>query len=44
MIKDRLRLLSGNEPLVLDPTDGVETLGASNTLIPVFTVGVEGLT
>ena len=27
MIKDRLRLLSRNEPLVLDPTDGVETLG-----------------
>ena len=27
MIKDRLRLLSGNEPFVLDPTDGVETLG-----------------
>jgi len=27
MIKDRLRLLSGNEPLVLDPTDGLETLG-----------------
>ena len=26
MIKDRLRLLSGNEPLVLDPTDGLETL------------------
>jgi hypothetical protein len=27
MMKDRLRLLSGNEPLVLDPTDGLETLG-----------------
>ena len=26
MINDRLRLLSGNEPLVLDPTDGLETL------------------
>ena len=26
-MKDRLRLLSGNEPLVLDPTDGLETLG-----------------
>jgi len=26
MIKDRLRLLSGNKPLVLDPTDGLETL------------------
>ena len=27
MMKDRLRLISGNEPLVLDPTLGLETLG-----------------
>jgi hypothetical protein len=27
MMNDRLRLLSGNEPLMLDPTDGSETLG-----------------
>lgn len=41
--KDHLRLLSENEPLVLDPTDGLETLGQattpSNTLIPISTVG-----
>jgi len=27
MMNNRLRLLSGNEPLMLDPTDGWETLG-----------------
>jgi hypothetical protein len=27
MMNDRLRLLSGNEPVMLDPTDGLETLG-----------------
>ena len=30
MKKDCLRLLSGNEPLVLDPTDGLETLGEAS--------------
>jgi hypothetical protein len=31
-MNDRLRLLSGNEPLMLDPTDGQETLGQATAV------------
>jgi hypothetical protein len=29
-MNERLKLISGQEPLVLDPTDGKETLGQSS--------------
>jgi hypothetical protein len=32
MMNDRLLLLSGNEPVMLDPTDGLETLGEATDL------------
>jgi hypothetical protein len=41
-MNDRLRLLSGNEPLMLEPTDGWETLGQATDVFRYIDRNFEG--